>query len=70
MKTTAAGVTHSHITLAPNIGASYAFFELPAHTEIAQLDLAFMVDEDVGRFYVAVHNTQLIFEEGEPFSHR
>ena len=70
MKTTAAGMTHSHITLAPNVGAGYTLFELPAHTEIAQLDFAFAVDKDVGRLYVAVHNTQLIFEEGEPFGHR
>lgn len=70
MKTTAAGATHSHITLAPDIGACDAFFELPAYAEIAQLDLALAVDEDVGGFYVAVHDTQVIFEEGEPFSHR
>lgn len=69
MKTTAAGVTHSHITLAPNVGAGYAFFELPAYAEITEFNFAFAVDEDVGWLYVTVHDAEMIFEEGKAFGH-
>lgn len=62
-------MTHSHITLAPNVGAGYAFFELPAYTEIAQLNFAIAVDEHVGWLYVAVHDTQVVFQESESFGH-
>lgn len=70
MKTPTGGMTHSHITLAPDVGARYAFFELATDTEIAQLDFAFAVDEDVGRFYIAVHDTKVILEKGKTLGHR
>lgn len=62
-------MTHGHVTLTADVGTCDAFFELAADAKVTQLYFAPAVNEHVGGFYVAVHDTQAIFEVGEAFGH-